>query len=123
MTVMRHFLAIRPLPIGMAEPALTAALVALPGRAHRRTASPLAAVLGAIPMAAITMAAEEELLQTTRLSTDDVAKRIHRPGEDAPKTGSSLTRRETTTAFPAEGNHESPLQRAFSYFGFSVRRS
>jgi hypothetical protein len=70
-TVMRHFLALAPLPVRVAERSFTAALVAPPGSTQRRRSGRALAPRRAVPLAAIAPAAQEEHLAAVAPPTDD----------------------------------------------------
>lgn len=76
LSVMRHFLAVRPLTIGMPEPTVATLLVEPTCRTHRlaprRTPTPLRTVA----VAAITATAQKKHPATVGTGADDEAKRI-----------------------------------------------
>jgi hypothetical protein len=97
-TVMRHFLAIGPLAVGVAGGAFTAALVALARGPQRGTPRRTAAVLVAVAVAAVAGPAQEEHLSTGRPGADDEAKGVQVPGAGAAKNWTPRRIRATTSA-------------------------
>ena len=79
-SLMRHFLAAGPiaaLPSGVLQAAAPAVLIAAPGGAPRRAPRLLGTAPGAVAIAAITVAAEEEDLAALGASADHEPERIH----------------------------------------------
>jgi hypothetical protein len=71
---MRHFLAVGPLAISVAEPTITALLVPTAGLSHRLAPRFRAATPRAVPMTSIAATTEKEDLEAA--GTDNEAKRI-----------------------------------------------
>jgi hypothetical protein len=80
-TVMRHFLAVRALPLRMVARALRRALVAPSRRAHGSAPRQPAAQGPAVAVAAIAAPAQEEDLPALGSIADDIPERVHVPGE------------------------------------------
>ena len=79
---MRHYLAAGPIVAlagGMMQAAAPAVLVAAPGGPERGAARVLGTASGAVAIAAVTAAAEEEDLATRGPHADDEPERIHAP--------------------------------------------
>jgi hypothetical protein len=76
-TLMRHFLAVGALAIGVAQRAQTTALIAAPRRAQRCAPRLLPTPRAAIAVATIAATTQEKDLAALRPATDDKAQRVH----------------------------------------------
>jgi hypothetical protein len=90
-TLMRYFLAVTALPIGLGEAPREGVPMPTAGLANRPLPSDPAAVIGAVLLTVVTGPAQEELLPAFGELADDQAERVHGvPGVRATKLAASV---------------------------------
>lgn len=97
-TMMRHFLAMGALPVGVAEASFGARLVPAPSLPDRAAPRPLTADQSAVPIPPIASSADEEDLAARGPSANDKPERFHVPGAPPPRKWTSSSARATTAS-------------------------
>ena len=89
-SLMRHFLvagAIARLARGVVEPAATTVLISLPGRVQRGASRAPRTGVGAVPVAAIAVTAQEKDAAAVKPRADDKPKRVQAPPRSGGRAG------------------------------------